>query len=293
MPFAPVSGSDKVSHPMEQTSAKKTSLPHARRARHRLSCALLASFLPLPALAQDQIPEVRVSGGLAYGYSSGDYGTARVTDIQLALATLAVEIANFKFSVSLPYLSIDGRGLVVFDAAGNPVVINRNPAIAPDVRTGWGDLYLGATYTIPPAILDGFEVRLTGRFKVPTAPERRRLGTGQEDYGFSVDVSKQFDIWGPFITVGYLMPGQPTGYVLNNMTSVSTGTSIELDDNLVAILAYDYTSASSPRVDTSQDMMASLSWIVNDNITLTGYGTKGLSRGSADVGAGLILSYGL
>jgi len=36
-----------------------------------------------------------------------------------------------------------------------------------------------------------------------------------------------------------------------------------------------------------------LSWIQNDKLTLTGYGTVGLSSGSPDVGIGFLVSYGL
>ena len=44
-----------------------------------------------------------------------------------------------------------------------------------DVRTGWGDLSLSASYTIPPAVLADFQVRVTGITKLPTG---RRLGAG-------------------------------------------------------------------------------------------------------------------
>jgi hypothetical protein len=39
--------------------------------------------------------------------------------------------------------------------------------------------------------------------------------------------------------------------------------------------------------------MGSLSYIYNDRLTLTGYGTAGLSSGSPDYGLGFLVSYGL
>jgi hypothetical protein len=197
-----------------------------------------------------------------------------------------------KFAVSMPYMRISGRGLVVFDAAGNPIVINRRTLLPPDVRTGFGDLNLSTTYSIPPALLDDFEVKLTGRIKLPTASVRRRLGTGAADFGMSVDVSRPFGIWGPFVTVGYLIPGGRATYSLYNTVSISAGTSVELNDHLVSVVSYDFDSATSPLVGTSQEMFGSLSWILSDSITLTGYGTAGLSPGSPNVGGGLLVSYG-
>ncbi len=233
------------------------------------------------------------TGTLGAEYSNGSYGTSRNTNVELGLPSLSMETGSFRFNVSLPYMRISGRGLVVFDAAGNAVVINRHTSLPPDVRTGWGDLNLSATYTIPSAILDGFDVKLTGSAKLPTASERRRLSTGKADYGMSVDVSRKFGIWGPFLSVGYLIPGEPDTFQLYNTTSVSAGTTLELTDNLVAVASYDFDTASTPLVPASHEMFGSLSWVRDNGITLTGYGTAGLSSGSPSIGAGLLISYSL
>jgi hypothetical protein len=242
------------------------------------------------AAAQDQ--DIQLTGTFGVGYSNGGYGTNRNTDVLLNMTTFSLETDDLKFAVSMPYMRISGRGLLVFDAAGNPEVINRRTSIVPDVRTGFGDLNFSGTYSIPPSILDDFQVKLTARIKAPTASERRRLSTGKADFGMSVDISREFGIWGPFITVGYLVPGKPAAYSLNNTVSISAGTSIELSDNLVSILSYDYDSESSPLVGSSKEMFGSLSWIVSKSITLTGYGSAGLSSGSPDVGGGMLVSYG-
>jgi hypothetical protein len=234
----------------------------------------------------------QLMGTFGFGHSSGDYGTNRDTSVDLGLSTLSLSMDNFRFAASMPYMHIDGRGLVMFDASGNPIVINRRTTLPPDSRTGWGDLSLSASYTIPPAILKDFEVRISGVAKVPTASERRRLSTGQADLGMSVDVSRQFGSWAPFVTVGYLSVGQPVGYTLYDTTSVSAGTSLELTDHLVAIASYDYDSADGPLVPAAQSLFGSLSWVRDDKITLTGYGTAGLSDGSPAIGIGFLISYG-
>jgi hypothetical protein len=256
--------------------------------------AMVLALLPIgTANAFAGNDDLRLQGTFGFGYSNGSYGTDRNTDVALNLWTLSAMTGNLKFDVSVPYMRISGRGLVVFDAAGNPVIIHRRTSIAPDVRTGFSDVNFSATYTVPPSILDNFEVKLTARAKAPTASARKKLSTGAADFGGNVDVSHAFGMWDPFISVGYLIPGKPAGFTLNDTVSISTGTSLELNDHLVASVSYDYDSASSSLVGTSQEAFGSLSWIFNDRVTLTGYGTAGLSSGSPEVGGGLIMSYTL
>ena len=261
----------------------------------------LAAAATMPAgIAQAQIreqsmldPEWHWIANVGVTDTNGAYGTPNNTNVLLGLTTLSLSNDSFKFSASLPYMRISGRGLLVFDANGNPIVINRRVNGPTDVRTGWGDLTLSASYTIPPAVLADFQVRVTGITKLPTAPARRRLNTGEADFGMNVDVSRSFGDWTPFVTVGYLNRGQPTGFTFYDTSSVAVGASYMLRDNLVAVVSYDYDSADAPQVTAGHELMGSLSWIQNDKLTLTGYGTVGLSSGSPDVGIGFLVSYGL
>ncbi len=258
-----------------------------------IQAAMLLAGAPAFAADPDIFgQDLKYTANFGMGYSNGNYGTARNTDVTLGLTNLSVASGDFKLSASIPYMRISGRGLVTFDASGNPIVINRRTALPPDTRTGFGDLNLALSYTIPATLLGDYEVRLTGVTKAPIASARRRLSTGEADYGMSVDVSRQWGKWGPFLTVGYLVPGQPVGYTLNDTTSVSVGSSYELSKNFVAIASYDFDSSDSPLVPPAHELAASLSWVREGGITLTGYGTVGLSAGAPDMGAGLLVSYG-
>ncbi|MDB5734938.1 MAG: hypothetical protein JWP16_1017 [Alphaproteobacteria bacterium] len=253
-----------------------------------------ALLLPVSAAQADtdfNFNDWELAGTFGVNHSSGNYGTSRDTSVDLGLSTLSISKGDLRFTASVPYMRIDGRGLVVFDASGNAIVINRRTTLPPDTRTGWGDLNLSASYTLPAAILDDFEVRVSAVTKVPIASERRRLSTGKSDYGMSVDVSRQFGKWAPFLTVGYLSVGQPVGYTLYDTTSVSAGTSFELSDDLVAIGSYDFDSQDGPLVPSAQSLFGSLSWVRGDKVTLTGYGTVGLTSGSPSMGIGFLVSY--
>jgi hypothetical protein len=219
--------------------------------------ALALAAIIAPGLAQAQTREKNILDtdwhfATAFGVtdSNGDYGTSNNTNVLLELATLSMSNDDFKFTASLPYVRISGRGLLVFDASGNPIVINRRVNGPTDVRAGWGDLSLSASYTIPPAILADYQVRITGITKLPTGPSQHRLNTGEADFGMSVDVSRSFGDWTPFLTVGYLNRGQPAGFTFYDTSSVSVGASYVLRDNLVAVASYDYDSPR-PRADTS------------------------------------------
>jgi len=280
---------------MQASNANSRNCAPPRHDRYRLAFSGFAvvialMLLPLNA-AFAQLADIRYQSTFGMDYSNGNYGTDRNTDVEMGLTTLGAVLGNLRVNISIPYMRISGRGLVIFDAAGNPEVINRRTDIAPDVRTGWGDLNLAASYTVPPDNLDGFQLDMTARAKLPTASTRRRLGTGDADFGGNFELSHQLGFWDPFVSVGYLIPGNAAGFTLNNTVSASAGTSVELSDKLVAIGSYDFDSPSSPLLPSSQEAFGSLSWLFSDTISLTGYATAGLSSGAPKVGGGLLISY--
>ena len=204
------------------------------------------------------------------------------------------KLDNFKFTASMPYMRISGRGLVVFDASGNPIVINRRTTLPPDVRTGLGDLNLSASYTIPPAVLDDFEVQDHRHHQAAHRARRaRRLSTGEADFGVSVDVSRQLRRLEAFRDRGLSDPRPARRlYALRHHLGLGRH-QLCAQRQSGGRGSYDYDSADAPLVTARHELFGSLSWMRDDSITLTGYGTVGLSAGSPDIGVGLLVSYGL
>ena len=269
----------------------RTGQSHRQRLCNICTAGFAVTMMVTAAPASAEGWNLALAGTEGLSYSNGNYDTDHNISVEMALTTLTLEATDFKLSASLPYMRISGRGLVSFDAAGNPILINRRSTISPTIRTGFSDLNFAASYAVPPALLDEFDVQITARLKLPTAPTRRRLSTGLADFGMDLDVSKKIGNWGPFLEIGYLLPGKPSGFDLYNTVSMSAGSSLQLTENFVAIASYDYDSQSSRLVRSSQNLFVSLSWLANDRITLTAYGTKGLSSGSPDIGLGLLTSY--
>lgn len=132
-----------------------------------------------PARAQVRTPDpfgVSVSAGA--DYSSGDYGATTKTKIFIAPVSLTAKTEGLRFTASLPYLRIDGPG-VVLGPDGRPL-----PGVtgAVGVRKGVGDLSLSGTASVLPGDSGGLAVEFTGRVKLPTSQKSKRLSTGKTDF---------------------------------------------------------------------------------------------------------------
>lgn len=276
--------------------------------------SLLAAAISLAtataAFAQDAVPKpvvpvplgvaapkteasdaVGVSLSSGFDYSSGRYGDPKTTDILVGLTSLGLSWSDFQFAASLPYLTIIGPSFVVVGSGGVPVLVTPRRGSDSTGRSGWGDLNLSATYSLPQDVLDDFDVALTARTKIATADASKGLSTGATDFSFSVDVSRQFDGWGPFVNFGYRVPGKPSFYSFDDAPSFSVGTSYELNDKLVAIASYDFDGSISSSLADAQQLFASLSWLATDDISLTAYAEDGLSSGAPKVGTGILISW--
>ena len=262
-----------------------------------LFAAAVALAAASPAFAQDiKLPAVSsifpgVTASSGIDYSSGRYGDRKDTDILVGLTNITFAKDDFQLSASLPYLTITGPAYVVVGPGGVPVLINPKKGQDGTARSGWGDFNLSASYTLPSEDLDDFEVTGTFRTKIATADAGKGLSTGATDFAFAVDVSKQFDEWGPFATFSYRVPGEPSFYSFNDAPSFSVGTSYQLNDKLVAIASYDFDGSISSSLADAQQLFASLSWLATDEISLTAYVDHGLSSGAPTVGTGLLVSW--
>lgn len=244
-----------------------------------------------PAVKPDGSGPTSVSLSGGFDYSSGKYGESKPTDILVGLTSLSIATDGFLLTASVPYLTITGPSFVVVGAGGVPVLVTPRPGTDSTGRSGWGDLNLGATYTLPSEDLDGFEVAVTARTKVATADASKGLSTGATDFSFYLDVSRQFDIWAPFVNFGYRVPGKPSFYSFDDAPSFSVGTSVALGNDLVAIASYDFDGSISSTLADAQQLFASLTWLATDQISLTAYVDDGLSSGAPKVGTGILVSW--
>lgn len=225
-----------------------------------------------------------VSSGV--DYSSGDYGTPIDTDILVVPFSLRYKTGNFRLTASVPWMRVDGSSAII-GGGSNPIVVDPN---APrTVRSGMGDVSIGAAYMIPEKTL-GFGWTFSGRMKIPTASESKGLGTGQADFAVSTEISKKMGSITPFASVGYRMPGSSSRFRLHNAWTASAGASAVVGKS-VLIVSYDYRKAISSLARDSHELFGAFSTPVSKRINVTLYGTGGLSKGAPNYGLGSVITY--
>jgi hypothetical protein len=255
------------------------------------AAALICLEVPSCANAQDDDSGPAVTASAGIDYSSGRYGLRQGTDIVVGLSEIALTTGSFRFSASVPYFNIEGPSYVVVGSGGAPVLINPKAGSDSTIRDGWGDLNLGVTYSWLPQNLDGYEFDFTGRTKFATADAAKGLSTGETDFSFSVDASREIGAWTPFVSFGYLVPGSPSAYSLNSAPQFSVGTSVQLGDDVVAMASYDFNGAINSSLSDAQQLFASASWLFNKSLGFTVYAETGFTSGAPSVGTGLLVSW--
>jgi len=251
-------------------------------------CTAIAAFIAQPAIAQ-AASDRSFSITTGVDYTTGKYGASEDTTILVIPVSARFKTGDWRFSATVPYLQIDGASSIVGSGDGGPIIIDPN---APRVkRDGLGDLSVGAIFSAMKEETAGVNLDLGATVKLPTGSASDGLGTGKTDYSVSADTSKTFGVVSPFVTVGYRVPGDPDGVDLDNTFSASVGASVAFGES-VAILSYDYRQATSDLAEDSREVFGAFSGPVGSaNWTL--YASAGLSDGSPDLGAGLMLTFKL
>lgn len=248
--------------------------------------AAAASFIALPALAEETAGYQGLSISAGGDYSSGAYGGTAKTKIFVAPFSITDKIGAWRFSASIPYLRISGPGSVVIGPDGRPL-----PGVpgGAGTRSGLGDLSLAATASLPADMLGGFTVDLTGRVKLPTSRSSQHLGTGKTDFTMGADIAYPIGNWAPFVDIGYRIPGHPSGIDLKNSVTASVGTSYAMG-HTVFIASYDYAQSSSPLAKDAREIFGAVSTPIAQRVNATLYGIGGLSDGSPDYEVGLLFT---
>jgi len=132
---------------------------------HTLLVLLLIGLLPITAGAADGRGYLDFNGG----YKTGDFGTATKSSLYYFSPALGFVTPDHDVSVTLPFLFLTSK------TAG-----------LTDTEEGLGDIILRGGMVLVPEHGSGFSLTGSLAVKVPTADEKKGLGTGETDYGGSV-----------------------------------------------------------------------------------------------------------
>jgi hypothetical protein len=228
----------------------------------------------------------RLTFSAGIDYSTGRYGEPVETEIVISPYSLRYEVSNaLSVSASIAAIKIKGPD-VVLGPDGSPLP---GIPVANRVRSGFGDVGLSATYSIPTGGDSPWLIDATARIKLPTASKESGVTTGKADVSLGLDLSYAAGNWVPFIDLGYRLPGSPTGVELRNAPAVSVGVTHMLKQGAF-VFSYDYERALSPFATDSHSLFGALTKPVSKRINITGYGVGGLSSGAPAVEVGLLMS---
>lgn len=248
-----------------------------------------------------------------FDYSRGDYGGDPVeTKISAIPFTASYKTTNWTFKGSTSWLEIEGDGTVIGGGDGGIVLGNEERGKSngrgngnsggsdtetteeqrvSSTESGMGDVWLSATYAVPPLPTELGYLDLTGKVKLPTADEDDGLGTGEIDYTLQADYFKPLGNFTPYATLAYKIKGDPSGVDLKNVFYTSVGSGYRVSEEAIVGLSLDYQQAATTYGDDSLELFGYWTQKLSAQWSATFYAYLGLADGSPDQGLGLQLSY--
>ncbi len=245
--------------------------------------------------AMERMNDTDTRADLSLGgiYAQGDFGTGSKSTIWSTAVGARVRAGDLTVSASLPWMRIESRSTIFTGIDATPVLVDTDTS--PDRRTaqGLGDLTVGASYTFASSA-SPVEVELSGRAKINTATQSSGLSSGKNDYAVGVDWSVPLGRITPFASFTYRFLGNTEAYTLRNGSAMSGGASYAVSSDTFVLASYHYARSATTLVDDAHELFAGASTrIARSPLRLTGFATAGLSRGAADLSAGLAVSMGL
>jgi hypothetical protein len=226
-------------------------------------------------------------------YAEGEFGTGSKTSIWSSALGARLHLGNTTLTASLPWMRIRSRSTIFTGIDATPVLVAPNTLPVRRTADGFGDLTLGASYTIA-SEASPIEVQLSGRAKINTATKRSGLSSGENDYAFGTDVSASLGKVTPFVSFSYRFLGNTAVYDLRDGPAASAGASYALSSNSFLLASYHYSRAATRLVEDAHELFAGISTrIPQSPLRVTGFATAGLSRGAAAASGGLAISAGL
>ncbi|MDT8428600.1 MAG: transporter [Pseudomonadales bacterium] len=270
-----------------------------QRVGHKRVLPLL--IIPLLALEVSAQEHNLTLGGF---YSKGDYDQEE--DTRLFYVPLSYDYTrnNWRFKATVPHLRITGTGNVLVNTGGvgrNDDVTETGVAEQTVSASGVGDILLGVSYQFPALFDKGPYLDVTAEIKLPTADEKKGLGTGEYDYGLQLDAYQLLGQTTLFATLGYRKRGDSDlfaeledtvwGSLGLQRPLASSWVSANIPGQLSIGLIYDYREAASISSNETHELVPFLSWSPLPRWSFMTYIIEGFTSDSADRAAGVQLNY--
>jgi hypothetical protein len=256
----------------------------------------IAVTTPVPAKSiketEQQVyssPHFKFKVGSGFDYSVGDYGQSQNTSIWYVPVSGKVEMDNWAFKLTMPWIRIKGPGAVIGggDTGGSSVVSSGGATVT--TESGLGDIVSALTYMIN--LPEKTYVDLTGKIKFPTADEKKGLGTGKTDYTFQADATKIFGAFSVFGGVGYKFVGSDDTLNLHDVWLMNAGVGYDVTPQVNAGIAYDWHQAASDTAENPSEATLYMGYKATKDINVQVYGVTGFSDGSPNWGGGMMVGF--
>lgn len=243
-------------------------------------CAILLPLLLGSTLQAQTEPQASRALSIGGYHARGDFGES--TDTRINYLPLSFEYSTPKWTLlaTVSHLQVTGLGNVLVNVGGITQAVAGNVVVT---QKGMGDSIVSAIYHFDP--LDGlfFDFRLD--VKVPTADEKKALGTGELDIGAQLDLSANVGEAAVFASLGYNKRGKSMLYPgLKNSFYTQVGVANPLTESVSAGVFYDYRQSASRFSTESHELSPYLSWQLDDSWSVTALGIFGFTDASPEIG---------
>ncbi|MGH7232272.1 MAG: transporter [Nitrospiraceae bacterium] len=268
-----------------------------------LSCLSALIFIPSVTRSQDERWQV----GVSPTYTAGNFGTTTPTTSLYVPLTVRRLFANGDVALVIPYVSVTSNGSVTLvGGVPNRTSITGLSGIAGSSRDktpgnvlpaatnedGLGDIILRGRYSVVEERNFLPLITLMARLKIPTADEKRGLGTGEFDKGFGVELTKQLtENVVSFADVGYTFIGKPDQVALRNQWNYDLGLGYYFTRKLLGSVHYEEYRALLQGLNNPRDVLVAMNYKATSAFRMNASVLMGLSSGAPDYGLTGGLSY--
>lgn len=162
------------------------------------------------------------------------------------------------------------------------------PSGTSNKRSGIGDISVTLGYSF--GLSDNTFFDLSGRVKLPTASQTKRLGTGEVDFSVGGDLVQEFGPATFYVGGAHKFRGKPTGSSLRDTWSFAGGMSYRLPGRTVFGVDYDWQEASFLGNGPSSEVTGWVNFGLTRRVRMQVFASTGTNVNSTDFAAGLSLS---
>ena len=211
-------------------------------------------------------------------HARGAYGEEIDTKINYLPISYEYSSGNWSWQATVSHLQVTGLGNVLVNVGGVTQAVAGTEVTR---ERGPGDTVLTAIYHLDP--VGGIFMDLRLDLKLPTADEKRALGTGETDLSGQLDLSANLGSAAVFASLGYNARGKTNLYPgLRNSFFTQLGVAQPLNDSFSIGIFHDYRQAASAYSPESHELTPYFSWQFSERWSFTGLAIFGFTDASAD-----------